>query len=279
MKSDFAEFPIFDIIISMIDPTNFQTTTLSNHLQGEHITSILSAAIEAVEPGKAVSRFVKLDQNRLVCGDHLYHLDQYERVYLLAFGKAAMPMSAALVEILGNHLTRGWLVPKHESGEHDPRLIIQPGSHPLPDENSLKAGEMLLSAAASFTEKDLVFCLISGGGSALVTAPYAGVTLADLRELTSQLLDCGARIDEINTLRRHLDRIKGGGLAKHVSPATLVESRRNAFICRRVFYRKRFGFLSDLGWRIRFGDRPLCRCDAGRYARINPSIAGLWRQD
>lgn len=206
----------------MMDPTNFQTTTLSQHPQSEQIISILSAAIDAVEPGEAVSRFVKRDQNRLVCGDHVYHLDHYEHVYLMAFGKAAQPMSIALVEILGDHLTRGWLVPKHVSGEHDPRLIIQPGSHPLPDENSLNAGEMLISAAGSFTEKDLVFCLISGGGSALVTVPHNGVSLADIRELTRQLLACGARIDEINTLRRHLDRIKGGGLAKHITPATLV---------------------------------------------------------
>ncbi|MBW6472422.1 MAG: glycerate kinase [Anaerolineaceae bacterium] len=200
----------------------FLTSTLHNHTQGITVASILSSAIDAVEPGEAVSRFVKLDQNRLVCGDHLYHLDRYEHVYLMAFGKAALPMSFKLVEILGERLTRGWVAPKHVSGDHDPRLIIQPGSHPLPDESSLKAGEMLLSAAGSFTENDLVFCLISGGGSALVTAPYAGVSLADMRELTRQLLACGARIDEINTLRRHLDRIKGGGLAKHIAPAKLV---------------------------------------------------------
>lgn len=206
----------------MINPQIFLITSLKNHKQSNQIASILAAAINAVDPGVAVSRFVKRDQNRLVCGDHLYHLDQYEHVYLLAFGKAAMPMSAALVEILGDRLIRGWVVPKHVSGEHDPRLIIQPGSHPLPDENSLKAGELLLSTAASFTEKDLVFCLISGGGSALVTAPYAGVSLEDMRELTRQLLACGARIDEINTLRRHLDRIKGGGLAKQIAPARLI---------------------------------------------------------
>ncbi|MBE0685488.1 MAG: DUF4147 domain-containing protein, partial [Anaerolineaceae bacterium] len=166
MQSDFAEFPIFDIIISMINLTSFQTITLSQHPQGEKIASILSAAIDAVEPGEAVSRFVKRDQNRFGCGDEIYHLDQYEHVYLLAFGKAAMPMSAALVEILDDKLTQGWVVPKHVLGDHDRRLIIQPGSHPLPDENSLKAGEMLLDAAKSFTEKDLVYCLISGGGSA-----------------------------------------------------------------------------------------------------------------
>jgi len=206
----------------MLNSHLFLSSSLKSHFQGTKIASILSTAIDAVEPGEAVFRFVNRDQNRLVCGDYLYHLDQYEHVYLLSFGKAAMPMSAALVDILGDRLTRGWVVPKHVSGDHDLRLIIQPGSHPLPDENSLKAGEMLLSAAESFTEKDLVFCLISGGGSALVTAPYAGVTLADMRELTRKLLACGARIDEINTLRRHLDRIKGGGLAKHISPATLV---------------------------------------------------------
>ncbi len=203
-------------------PAAFQTATFSRHPLGDQITSILTAAINAVEPGEAVSRFVKRDHDRLICGDDIYALNHFEHVYLMAFGKAALPMSAALVEILGKRLTKGWVVPKHISNGHDPRLVVIPGAHPLPDENSLKAGEMLLSAAANFTEKDLVFCLISGGGSALVTAPYAGVSLADLRELTRLLLASGARIDEINTLRRHLDRIKGGGLAKQCTPARLV---------------------------------------------------------
>ena len=198
------------------------TSTLQSHPHGSQISSILSAAINAVEPGAAIQRFVTRDRNRLVCDDEVFLLDQYEHVYLIAFGKAAIPMSSALIEILGNDLTQGWVVPKHASIEQDSRLIIQPGSHPLPDEKSLKAGKMLLAAAEKFTEKDLVFCLISGGGSALVTAPYEGISLQDMRELTRQLLACGARIDEINTLRRHLDRIKGGGLAKQIYPARLV---------------------------------------------------------
>ena len=96
------------------------------------------------------------------------------------------------------------------------------GGHPVPDANSLKAGEMLVDVSENFKANDLVFCLISGGGSALVTAPYEGISLADMQILTSQLLACGARIDEINCLRRHLDRVKGGGLAKLVSPARVV---------------------------------------------------------
>lgn len=206
----------------MITSDAFTTSTFTHHPHGQKITSILAAAIEAVDPGTAIKRFVKRDQNQLFVGDEIYALDSFHHVYLLAFGKAALPMSSALVEILGDHLSAGWVVPKYVDGEHDPRLIIQPGSHPIPDENSLNAGDLLLSAAVSFTENDLAFCLISGGGSALVTAPYDGISLDDMRELTRQLLACGARIDEINTLRRHLDRIKGGGLAKKISPAKCV---------------------------------------------------------
>ncbi len=206
----------------MININKFRSMTLANHPYGSQISSILASAINAVEPGEAVNRFVKRDGRRLNCNGASYNLDQFEHVYLLAFGKAAIPMSAALVKILDDDLAQGWVVPKHASSEQDSRLIIQPGSHPLPDEKSLKAGEILLAEAKKFTEKDLVFCLISGGGSALVTAPFEGISLQDMRELTRQLLACGARIDEINTLRRHLDRIKGGGLAKHVFPARMV---------------------------------------------------------
>ena len=206
----------------MINPTKFQTKTFSQHQKGQQIASILAAAIDAVEPGEAIKRFVHHDENTLSIAGQLYDLNNYENIYLMAFGKASMPMSLALMEILGERFHQGWVVPKHASAFSDSRLIIIPGSHPLPDETSLHAGEMLLEAAESFTDKDLVFCLISGGGSALITAPYVGVSLADMREMTRQLLACGARIDEINALRRHLDRIKGGGLAKQISPATVV---------------------------------------------------------
>ena len=206
----------------MVDSAKYFNSTLLNHTKGFEVSSILSSSIEAVEPGKAVYRYIKREGNQIFYDRNNLYLDQFHHVYLLAFGKAALPMSSALVEILGDHLTAGWVVPKHVDGKHDTRLIIQPGSHPFPDENSLQAGEMLLNIANTFQENDLALCLISGGGSALVTAPYEGISLQDMRELTQQLLACGARIDEINTLRRHLDRIKGGGLAKKISPAKCV---------------------------------------------------------
>ncbi len=206
----------------MINPTKFQTNTFSQHQKGQQIASILAAAIDAVEPGEAIKRFARRDEIKLTIADHVYDLSDYQHIYLMAFGKASLPMSIALIDILNDRFTQGWVVPKHASSFKDSRLIIKPGSHPLPDETSLQAGEMLLDVSEFFTEKDLVFCLISGGGSALITAPYQGVSLADMRELTRQLLACGARIDEINTLRRHLDQIKGGGLAKKIAPATVV---------------------------------------------------------
>ena len=86
--------------------------------------------------------------------------------------------------------------------------------HPIPDERSLAAGQAALDFVSNLRKSDLLVCLISGGGSALVAAPRQGITLADIQSQTSNLLASGATINEINALRRQLDRIKGGGLAR-----------------------------------------------------------------
>jgi len=109
-------------------------------------------------------------------------------------------------------LSGGLAVTKYASGLSRDLYTVMEGGHPIPDARSLGAGERVLEFVSSLQEGDTLVCLISGGGSALVTAPY--VPLEDLQNLTSLLLASGARIDEINTLRRQLDRIKGGGLAR-----------------------------------------------------------------
>ncbi|MCX7753975.1 MAG: DUF4147 domain-containing protein, partial [Anaerolineales bacterium] len=101
-------------------------------------------------------------------------------------------------------------------------LHIQPGGHPIPDQNSLLAGQKARAFVSGLTECDLLICLISGGGSALMSAPRQGISLDELQQLTRSLLACGARIDEINILRRHLDELKGGGLARLAAPARVV---------------------------------------------------------
>lgn len=119
-------------------------------------------------------------------------------------------------------LSGGLVITKHASkrGLRLKRITILEGNHPVSGLESLKAGEAALNFASQLTEDDLLICLISGGGSALMTAPQ--IPLADLQALTSSLLACGARIDEINVLRRRLDRLKGGGLARAANGARIL---------------------------------------------------------
>jgi len=171
----------------------------THSLQDERVARILSAALEAVEPGAAVRRYLES-----------HPLPPAGRVFALGLGKAALPMTQALSRFA--HLTRALVVTKHASSPTDLPASIMESGHPLPDARSLAAGEAALEFVSALQADDLLVCLISGGGSALLTAPL--VPLEDLQALTSALLACGARIDEINTLRRHLDRVKGGGIAK-----------------------------------------------------------------
>lgn len=149
-------------------------------------------------------------------------MNKIGQVRVLGLGKACPAMTLPLADLLSDHATRGLLIPKQTPVHAPSGFDLQPGGHPVPDENSLLAGQKALELTSGLGEDDLLICLISGGGSALMTAPHPGVSLADLRELTSELLACGARVDEINTLRRHLDRLKGGGLARFASPAKVV---------------------------------------------------------
>ena len=174
-----------------MDPNRFTT----HSLQDMRVLRILSAALDAVDPFKAVQKYLpQVDGN----------------VHGLAIGKAAIPMMDALAERIP--LTSGLAVSKFASGLSRDLYTVIEGGHPVPDERSLHAGERVLEFVSSLGSDDTLVCLISGGGSALVTAPRAGITLQDLQALTSLLLASGARIDEINTIRRAVDRVKGGGL-------------------------------------------------------------------
>ena len=178
-------------MITDVDTNRFATRSLRD----PRILRILAAALDAVDPYNAVQK----------------HLPSLEgRVYGLAIGKAALPMMDALVARIP--LAGGLAVTKFASGQIRELYSVIEGGHPIPDERSLEAGERVLKFVSSLEENDTLVCLISGGGSALVTAPL--VPLEDLQALTSLLLSNGARIDEINTIRRQLDRIKGGGLAR-----------------------------------------------------------------
>ncbi len=211
----------------MLISESFLTSTLRSHPRGQSVARILAAAIQAVEPGAAVKRFVQRDGQRLSIAGQVYDLEKIGQIRVLGLGKAARAMSLPLADSLAGWLNaveapRGLLIPKQAFDSPRAGFEVQVGGHPVPDENSLKAGAKALELARGLDENDLLVCLISGGGSALMSAPHPGLTLDDLQSLTRSLLACGARIDEINTLRRHLDQVKGGGLARAASPARLV---------------------------------------------------------
>lgn len=190
------------------------------------ILPVLEAALGAVEPGPAVAAAMQRAGRRLKVGGAVYDLDQFEHVYLLGFGKAAVAMGIAAASVLDDRLTAGALVTKHG---HAAGAVALPAAialfeagHPVPDAAGVQAAGRVASLAQRATARDLVLCLISGGGSALLTLPAAGLTLDDLQATTAALLRCGASIDEINTLRKHLEQLKGGQLARLASPATLL---------------------------------------------------------
>ena len=152
-----------------------------------------------------------------------YPLADYQRVVVVGAGKASAPMAAAVEEIVGDRLpVTGSVTVRYGQKVPTRRVPIREAAHPVPDAAGVAATREIVTALESATSNDLVICVISGGGSALLTLPTDGISLADLQHTTDALLRCGATINEINVVRKHLDDVKGGGLARLAAPARLV---------------------------------------------------------
>jgi hydroxypyruvate reductase len=188
---------------------------------------IFASAFQAVDPHRAVRSFVSLEGDRLILGHkglepRVLDLGRYERVTLVGAGKATAPMAKALEEILGARIHRGIVNVKYGFAEPLKYTEIVEAGHPVPDENGLRGTRRILELLRSAGERDLVFSLISGGGSALLPQPAGGITLEDKQAVTRLLLACGASIDEINAVRKHISSSKGGQMARVAFPATTV---------------------------------------------------------
>jgi len=210
--------------------------------QRDSIPRIIQFALDAADPAEAVRRFVRLDGSRLFVSEREYDLLAFEKIHLLSFGKAGATLARALDSLLGGFLFRGLVITTPATcpancagcagGARETADQTQPGrfpvcfeviqaGHPIPDERSLRAGQAVLEFLHAIGPRDLLICAISGGGSSLMAVPRAPISLTDLQALTSRLLACGAAINEINTLRRHLDTLKGGGFLRQTR-ATVV---------------------------------------------------------
>ena len=194
--------------------------------QNEIINDILESALNAVDPYYCTQSFIQIIDKHLKIGAQSYSLDEIDHIYILGAGKAVLPMTLSVCDVLEKRVHGGLIIGKHKDritiGKIPASITILFGDHPVPTENSLKSAQKMAEFTKILTERDLVICLISGGGSSLMTLPMENISLADMQSVTRQLLFSGATINEVNAVRKHLDRIKGGGLARMVWPAKLA---------------------------------------------------------
>ena len=208
-----------------MDLSKLTTHTLSTLPWGAKIPGILNAALQAVEPGDAVDQHMHRVGDQLIIGEHPFDLSEYQRVLVIGAGKAGAPMVLAAANILGNYLTQALVIVKKgyiSAHENDQNMIILQAGHPIPDQRGVEGTQRILKLLQNSQPNDLIICLISGGGSALLVSPVEGLSLEDLQSLTSNLLASGASINEINTIRKHLSQVKGGNLARLAAPAPLA---------------------------------------------------------
>ncbi|MCC6538016.1 MAG: glycerate kinase [Bryobacterales bacterium] len=184
---------------------------------------IFRASLQAADPIQAVRRFLQRDGATLTAGRRRYSLDRYERIWILGAGKASAAMARAAEDVVGARRIAGGLVlTKYGHGLKLKRVRVHECGHPVPDEAGVAGARQLVEMARAAGECDLVILLISGGASALTPCPVEPITLAEKQQTTKLLLACGANIHEINTVRKHLSALKGGHLARHAAPATLI---------------------------------------------------------
>ena len=183
---------------------------------------IIEEVLEASNPYHAAKKLVHLDESCLHIGPYAYDLSKKRNVYVLGTGKATFPIAQALEEVLGDRITQGVVVLKKGQAERLNRIRIIEASHPIPDSNGLRGAKEMMKLANRAVENDIVFACITGGSSALLPMPVDSVSLAEKKKVTRLLLSSGSSIFEINAVRKHLSKIKGGRLALAVFPAELI---------------------------------------------------------
>lgn len=211
----------------MIKPAEaFLTRTLREKPWGIKTTRILAASLAAVDPAAAFDRALQRDENILHVAGQEINLDDFRNVYILAIGKAGIPMAIAAADLVSDHLSGGAVLSKSFRSDipdrYQEKIRFYQGGHPIPNQDNLNSTEEILSIFSSLTAEDLVIVLISGGGSALFTAPSPGITLTDIQQANQIFLDYGLNIQEINTIRKHISQVKGGQLAGSLYPAKII---------------------------------------------------------
>lgn len=187
-----------------------------------HAREIFLAGTQGADPAAAVRSFLEIRADLLRVGERTYDLKECRNLYLAGCGKAGMPMARAALEIFDERISHGVLVVQYGHKHPLRRIDVLEAAHPIPDEAGVEGARRVMDLARRCEREDLLLFLLSGGASALLPCPAAGISLADKQRATNALLRSGATIHEINAVRKHLSRVKGGRLAKRAAPARLV---------------------------------------------------------
>jgi glycerate 2-kinase len=201
---------------------NFLELTKDSIQIRKDLLKILEYAMEKSLPEAAITKAVRLNNNELKITNEKLLLSETNNIFVIGSGKATYRMAKSLYDIIGDRISKGIITTNKSSKKYiGPIKVIQAG-HPMPTEEGIKGANEILSLAEKAQEKDLIIALISGGGSVLLAAPLEGISLSELQKTNELLLASGASINEINTIRKHISRIKGGRLSGAAYPANLI---------------------------------------------------------
>ncbi len=202
------------------------TKSVKNKTLRKLTLDILTEGIKAADPFEAINRVVKLKNNILTIGDIWERkLEPSMKIIVIGAGKASAQMAIAIEKILGDKISTGLINVPEENIDTLSKLKIikrQIAGHPFVTKESIESTKKIISLIENLEENDLVICLISGGGSALLEMPFEMITLTDLERVFSLITKKGGTIHELNTLRKHLSKVKGGKLAQIAYPAQIV---------------------------------------------------------
>jgi glycerate 2-kinase len=183
---------------------------------------IFEAGLEAADPVVSIRRHLRVDGPILDAGERVYDLTNYKNIYVVGAGKATAKMARAVEELLDERITGGIVIVKRGHTVPLRQLEVVEAGHPIPDQAGVNATETIVGLLRRTLETDLILCLISGGASALLASSRTGLSLQDKQQTTQALLNCGARIHEVNAIRKHISKVKGGRLAELAYPSTIV---------------------------------------------------------
>jgi glycerate-2-kinase len=183
---------------------------------------IIEEGLSSIQPQKVIEENISLKNNTLTIQHQKINLHNFKRIFLLGFGKGSADLSRCIEKILGKGLKKGYVIDLEEEPKSDKSNIeFTQGTHPLPSSANFMFTKNVLANISSLKQSDLVLVVIAGGGSALFENPYK-ISLEKLIEVNKALLKSGANIYEMNVVRKHLSKVKGGGLAKLLYPSQII---------------------------------------------------------